>query len=104
MPALLANALDWLSRIKEEGGTAAAFGRPQFAIGSASIGALGGYRGLIALRHVLELGLQARVLPAMISVPAANEGFDDQSGLRNPRAAHALSSVCEQLAALPAKS
>ena len=39
-----------------------------FAIGSTSNGRLGGYRALIALRQVLELGLGALVLPGRVLV------------------------------------
>lgn len=56
-----------------------------FALSSASPGGFGGYRGLAALRQMLELGLAARVLPAMISLPQAHEAFDDAGGLLHPR-------------------
>ncbi|MFB4204988.1 hypothetical protein KBTX_01527 [wastewater metagenome] len=73
---LLVNSLAWLSRVQENGGAGAAFGQPVFALGSASPGGFGGYRGLMALRHMLELQLGARVLPQMVSVAGAHEGFD----------------------------
>lgn len=60
---LLLNVLTWLSRVSEDGGTEAAFGHPVFALGSASPGPFGGYRGLMVLRQSLELALMARVLP-----------------------------------------
>ncbi|WP_084397962.1 NADPH-dependent FMN reductase [Henriciella aquimarina] len=81
---LLANVLAWVSRIPENGGMAAAFGQPVFALGSASPGGFGGYRGLMALRNMLELQLGARVLTAMVSVPQAHEAFDEGGNLVAP--------------------
>ncbi|HEU4536922.1 MAG TPA: NAD(P)H-dependent oxidoreductase, partial [Polyangiaceae bacterium] len=87
---LLKNTIDWVSRVADHGGQGAAFGRPVFALGAASPGALGGYRGLMSLRQSLELQLQARVLPAMVTVGAAHEAFDEAGGLKNERSAKAL--------------
>lgn len=78
---LLLNMLAWVSRVRDHGGIPAAFGRAVFALGSASPGGLGGYRGLMALRSSLELQLMARVLPVMVSVGAAHEAFDEQGEL-----------------------
>lgn len=81
---LLLNTLDWVSRVKhDDGGTEAAFGRPVFAIGSASPSPFGGYRGACALRQKLELGLGAHVLPSMACIPAAYQAFDDEGNLVN---------------------
>ncbi|MGY3265754.1 NADPH-dependent FMN reductase [Lysobacter sp. HA35] len=76
IPPLTKNTIDWISRVREDGGIPAAFGGPVFALGSASPGGLGGYRGLMALRQSLELGLNARVLPTMVSVSRAGDAFD----------------------------
>jgi NAD(P)H-dependent FMN reductase len=78
---------------------AAAFGRPVFAIGSASLGSFGGYRGLVALRQVLELQFLARVLPAMVAVPAAHEAFDEAGELRSQRASELLGRIAAELVA-----
>lgn len=87
---LLLNVLAWVSRVGENGGMAAAFGQPVFALGSASPGGFGGYRGLMSLRNSLELQLGARVLPAMVSVGAAHEAFDAVGELTNPVASQML--------------
>ncbi|MCQ4162393.1 NAD(P)H-dependent oxidoreductase [Roseomonas sp. GC11] len=84
---LLVNILSWVSRVKDNGGQGAAFGTPVYALGSASPGGFGGYRGLVALRGVLELGLGARVLPQMVSVPAAHQAFDEAGELTTPAGA-----------------
>lgn len=96
---LLANLLAWVSRVRDHGGTPAAFGQPVFALGAASPGALGGYRGLMALRHSLELQLLARVLPVMVSVGAAHEAFDGNGDLRQPVPAQLLTQLAAELVA-----
>jgi NAD(P)H-dependent FMN reductase len=93
----LLNALSWISRIQENGGVQAAFGAPVFALGSASPGGFGGYRGLMALRNVLELGLGAHVLPAMVSVGHANQAFSEQGELTTPMARHMLDKALAQM-------
>lgn len=95
---LLKNAIDWVSRVREHGGIDAAFGGPVFALGAASPGGLGGYRGLMMLRQVLELGLGARVLPEMVSVPRAHEAFDEAGRFRAPAQAQGLDRVTGALA------
>lgn len=94
---LLANTLAWLSRVQEGGGAGAAFGHPVFALGSASQGGFGGYRGLMALRNMLELQLAARVLPQMVSVPAAQNGFDEHGDLVADFPKKMLGAVVESL-------
>ncbi|NVM77511.1 NAD(P)H-dependent FMN reductase [Duganella sp. SG902] len=99
VPPLLVNALDWVSRVGSDGGMAAAFGRPVFALAAASPGGFGGYRGLVALRQLLELGLFARVLPGMVSVPVAHEAFDQAGELVNSKTSELLRQVLAGLIA-----
>ena len=81
---LLKNALDWVSRNRDEGEPPLHVYKTRvFAIGSASPGAFGGMRGLIALRQTLEMGLGALVLPDQIVVAKATEAFDDQGHLKD---------------------
>lgn len=94
---LLVNTLAWISRVSTDGGMAAAFGGPVFAIGGASPGALGGYRGLMALRNSLELQLGARVLNTMISVATAHEAFDEAGALKNERQRGLAAKLVDQL-------
>jgi NAD(P)H-dependent FMN reductase len=81
---LLKNTLDWVSRVREAGdppGTA--FKNRVFALGAASNGTYGGYRSLIALRHVLELGCGALVLPDQVAIRNAATAFDEDENLRD---------------------
>jgi len=95
---LLKNAIDWVSRVREKGEPAyAAFHAGPFALGSASSEPLGGARGLLALRQVLELGCGALVLPEQVTVPNAENAFDDLDNLKDARQATALRSLARRL-------
>jgi len=98
---LLKNAIDWVSRVREHGEpTYAAFKDRVFAIGSAAAGSGGGLRSLIALRQILELGCGALVLPEQISVPRADQAFDDMDNLKDENLATALKALARRLIAL----
>lgn len=96
---LLVNILAWVSRVNEHGGMAAAFGVPVFALGSASPGGFGGYRGLMALRNSLELQLGTRVLPTMVSVSTAHDAFDEAGDLKARFQSQMLARLVPQLIA-----
>lgn len=98
---LLKNALDWISRVPAN--ERHAFRNPIFAIGSASPGAYGGIRGLIHLRQILA-SLGALVLPEQISIPHANQAFDEKGDLKEQRDLAALSRCAEALARLSRQS
>lgn len=99
VPPLVSNVIAWVSRIRDHGGQAAAFVKPVYALGAASPGVLGGYRGLMALRQSLELGLSARVLPIMISIAAAGDAFDEEGNLKNARSNDLASKLADALIA-----
>jgi NAD(P)H-dependent FMN reductase len=94
---LMVNLITWVSRVRENGGMQAAFGNPVYAIGSASPGHFGGYRGLMALRSLLELGVGARVLPAMVSVGTAHQAFNEGGGINSPVMLQMLDNMTSQL-------
>jgi chromate reductase, NAD(P)H dehydrogenase (quinone) len=95
---LLKNTLDWISRVREAAEPPlAAYKQRVFALGAASNGTYGGYRSLIALRHVLELGCGAMVLPDQIAVREAATAFDDKDELRDEKAASQLRTVLGRL-------
>lgn len=96
---LLKNALDWVSRIRDEGEPPLHVYKSRvFAIGSASPGAFGGIRGLIALRQTLELGLSALVLPDQISVVRAPDAFDDNGHLKDKALMEMYKALIQRLA------
>jgi NAD(P)H-dependent FMN reductase len=99
---LLKNTIDWVSRVKLPGG-ASPFKNRVFALGAASPGAMGGYRGLIMVRQTLTLGLGATVLAEMVSVPGASHAFADDGALTDARAAQALATMASRLMAEAAR-
>jgi chromate reductase, NAD(P)H dehydrogenase (quinone) len=95
---LLKNTLDWISRVREAGAQPrAAFKDRVFALGAASNGTHGGYRSLIALRHVLELGCGALVLPDQVAIRNAASAFDGDGDLHDPGDADRLRSMLARL-------
>jgi NAD(P)H-dependent FMN reductase len=95
---LLKNTLDWISRVREGREVPlAAYKNRTFALGAASNGAYGGMRSLMALRHVLELGCGALVIPEQVAVREAAQAFDERDNLKDERAARALQAVVLRL-------
>ena len=95
---LLKNTIDWISRVREGKEPAlAAFRERVFALGAASNGTYGGMRSLIAVRHVLELGCGALVIPEQIAVRGAAQAFDDMDELRDEALAALLKRVVGRL-------
>jgi NAD(P)H-dependent FMN reductase len=95
---LLKNTLDWISRVREgREPPLAAYRNRVFALGAASNGIYGGMRSLIALRHVLELGCGALVLPEQIAVREAADAFDDMDNLKDERTARLLTATVQRL-------
>ena len=98
---LLKNAIDWISRVREAGEpTYAAFKDRVFALGAATSGSGGGIRSLMAMRQILELGCGALVLPEQVSVPRAEQAFDDRDNLKDEAQAAALKTMARRLVEL----
>ena len=101
-PALLKNALDWISRPEPGDRPLEVFRGKVAAILSASPGPGGGRRGLHHLRELLEM-MRVSVIPDELAIGAASAAFDaegrlvraeDVSGLR--KVATALAHAAEQ--------
>jgi chromate reductase len=98
---LIKNTIDWISRVREGAEpTYAAFRGRVFAIGSAAASSGGGVRSLMALRQILELGCGALVIPEQISVPRADQAFDDMDNLKDEGLAAALKTMARRLVEL----
>lgn len=80
--AVLKNTIDWISRPAEGEKSMIAFNGKVAAIMAASPGALGGLRGLIPLRMLLE-NINVMVIPDQLAIPKAHEAFDPQGGLQD---------------------
>jgi chromate reductase, NAD(P)H dehydrogenase (quinone) len=98
---LLKNAIDWVSRVRDAGEpTYAAFKDRVFALGSATNSSGGGVRSLMAMRQILELGCGALVIPEQISVPRAEQAFDDRDNLKDEAQTAALKALARRLVEL----
>ncbi len=97
---LLKNTLDWISRIRREDGVPASsvFKTRVFALAAASPGGTGGMRGLITVRHTLEHGLGALVLPEQFLLPRAGAAYDDDGHLADKDAQERFKGLIQQLA------
>lgn len=95
---LLKNTLDWVSRVKDEGTALNVYKTRVFALGSASPGGMGGLRGLVTVRNVLEMGLGALVLPDQFALPRAHEAYDDHGHLKNKDQQEQLKALIQKLA------
>jgi NAD(P)H-dependent FMN reductase len=92
---LLKNTIDWVSRIRA---TPNPWKNRVWALGAASPGGLGGYRGLIQLRQSLVLGLGVTVLPEQVTVARATDAFAETGALKDDAAARQLRAVLGRLA------
>lgn len=93
---LLKNALDWMS-IAKPGAPASTMAGKVVALGGASPGTMGAYRGMTQLRTTLELGFGALVIPEMVAVSNAGEAFGADGGLKDERASGMLAAAVARL-------
>ena len=97
VPALLKNAIDWVSRVHELHEVRGQVFRDRaFAIAAASGNRLGGTRALAALRLILS-ACQATVIPNQLALSLAGEAYDDMDRLRHPADLEALKGLVRQL-------
>lgn len=94
VPPLLKNTIDWVSRVREKPDP---YKSCVFSIAATSDGRLGGYRALMNLRQILELGLGALVLPEQVSVAGAGSAFDERGALKDERTQKMLVNSLQKL-------
>ena len=95
---LLKNTIDWISVVRErDEPQLAVFQNRAFALGGASPGRSGAMQSLLALRQVLAVGCRALVIPEQVTVPNAEQAFDDMDELKDVRAAAQLKTVVRKL-------
>lgn len=92
----LKNALDWTT-VAKPGAPATGLAGKVVALGGASPGALGAYRGLTQMRAVLELGFGALLIPEMVSVPHADKAFGEDGEIGDARTAGFLDAALARL-------
>lgn len=97
VPALLKNAVDWVSRVQDAHETRGQVFRGRvFAIASASGNRLGGARALAALRLILS-ACHAQVIPNQIALAFAEEAYDEMDRLKHAADVEALKALARQL-------
>ena len=97
LPALLKNAIDWVSRVQDAHETKGqVFTERPFAIAAASAGRLGGARCLEALRLILS-ACRATVIPNQLALSFADQAYDDMDRLKHPTDVEALRAMARQL-------
>src|SRR5260221_2600769 len=95
---LIKNTIDWISAVREAGEPPlAAYQNRVFALGGASPGRSGATHSLLALRQVLAVGCRALVIAEQVTVPNAEQAFDERDGLKDARAAAQLKLVVRKL-------
>jgi NAD(P)H-dependent FMN reductase len=95
----LKNALDWAT-VARPGAPGTGLAGKVVALGGASPGAMGAYRGLTQLRTVLELGMGALVIPEMVAVGNAASAFREDGSLNDERSAGFLDMIVARLVRL----
>tara|TARA_R110000737_G_scaffold7994_11_gene23241 strand:- start:1249 stop:1878 length:630 start_codon:yes stop_codon:yes gene_type:complete len=95
--ALLKNTLDWISRPHtEKERPLSAFRDKVAGLAATSPGALGGLRGLVALRMLLG-NIQVMVLPEQIAIGGGMTAFDEQGNLIDEKQRQALGLIVARL-------
>ena len=84
IPALLKNAIDWVSRPAPGEPSLVAFRGKVATLMSASPGALGGLRGLVHVRSILG-NMGVIVLPDQTALAKAHEAFQPDGSLIDPK-------------------
>jgi chromate reductase, NAD(P)H dehydrogenase (quinone) len=101
-PAVLKNAIDWVSRPAPGESSLVAFRGKVATLMSASPGALGGLRGLVHVRSILG-NIGVIVLPDQIAVAKAHEAFHADGSLNDPKQQAGIEGLGKTLASFVAK-
>jgi NAD(P)H-dependent FMN reductase len=97
VPALVKNAIDWVSRVQDAHETRGqVFREHPFAIAAASEGRLGGTRALAALRLILS-ACHATVIPNQLALSFASQAYDEMDRLKHPADIEAMAALVRQL-------
>jgi NAD(P)H-dependent FMN reductase len=97
---LIKNTIDWISVVRAPGeAQLAVFQNRVFALGGASPGRSGAMQSLITMRQVLANGCRALVIAEQVTVPNAEQAFDEMDQLKDARAADQLKIVVRKLVA-----
>ncbi|WP_017654447.1 NADPH-dependent FMN reductase [Fortiea contorta] len=93
---LLKNAIDWATRLEPGEQGLSSFNGKVAALLAASPGGLGGIRGLVHVRAILE-GIGVIVIPNQKGIPNAYEAFDEQGQLKDEKQMQAVQAIAQKL-------
>ena len=94
--AVLKNTIDWISRRAAGEPMKAAFLGKTAAIMAASPGELGGIRGLVHLRSILQ-NIGVLVMPDQITLSETHSAFSDNGALNNERKQASVDAFAKEL-------
>jgi NAD(P)H-dependent FMN reductase len=100
--AALKNMIDWTSRPHDGDKPLDCFAGKVAGIMAASPGALGGLRGLVTLRSILE-NIQMMVIPNQVALSVAHEAFDEAHDIKDEKKRASIEAIGERLAQVAAK-
>ncbi len=96
---LLKNTIDWISRPADGEGPLAAYKNKVAVLMAASPGGLGGLRGLVHVRAILQ-NIGVIVLPDQRAVSGAGNAFDETGQLKDERLRQAVQGLGAKLASV----
>ncbi len=99
---LLKNAIDWASRPELNEKPLSCFKGKVAALLATSPGGLGGIRGLVHVRAILE-GIGVFVIPEQKAIPHAAQAFDESGQLKDERQAQGVIAIAQKLTEVTAK-
>ena len=95
VPALLKNAIDWVSRHEHSGSMP--FWNKVYGMGSTSDGRVGGARALLDLRKVLATAVRGMVIAERVEISMAQHAFDESGELVDEVPREVLATVVKSL-------
>lgn len=102
IPAVLKNAIDWVSRPEPDTPPLDCFSGKVAGIMATSPGGLGGIRCLVHLRSILG-SIQVTMIPDQVAIPAAHDAFGDDGKLKNERKNGAVEDIGKKVAVMLGK-
>ncbi len=99
---LLKNTIDWASRPELNEKPLSCFKGKVAALLATSPGSLGGIRGLVHVRAILE-GIGVLVIPEQKAIPHAEQAFDDSGQLKDKKQAQGVMTIAQKLTEVTTK-
>lgn len=99
---LMKNTIDWVSRVFDDLPPCAAYKGKVAGLIAASPGGLGGLRGLVHLRSILQ-NIGVMVVPDQFALPRVLEAFNDDGTLKDEKQQSFVDSVARSVVKVSAK-